>query len=191
MPIVDSKRLPAKIEGMNEPIANPFGEGAELPPLTVTVIDELKSKGFTQSDIARMYGVTRQAVSWHKKMYNGHHTPRETVLANFPWKVSSLQGRCSAFRRLRDHGEYVATGGKGMSDEKLSRLRGFYKTIREENVVLEYDPDIPPIDGFASEGGFRWVKRTKRDGDLLIRVNKYTDMSDEGRMIWRLPPVDP
>lgn len=169
---------------------NPFGDG-ELPELSISVIEQLKAKGFTQSDIARLYGVTRQAVSWHKRNYNGSLTPRETVLALYPWKVSKIQERCSFNRRLRDHGEYMATGGKNMSEDKLSRLRSFYKTLREEDAVLEYDPDIPPIDGFASMGGFALRKRRKSDGDLLIRVNKYTNMSDEGRIIWKFPPIEP
>lgn len=181
--------MPAKLRGMTT-TNNPFGAG-DLPELSISVIEELKAKGFTQSDIARLYGVTRQAVSWHKHTYNGTLTPREVVLQNFPWKVSALQSRCSAFRRLRDHGEYIATGGKGMSKDKLDRLRGFYKVLRDEKKVLEYDPSIPPIDGFASEGGFALRPRTKRDGDLLIRVNEHTEMTREGRMIWRFPPVDP
>lgn len=169
---------------------NPF-DTDELPELSISVIEELKAKGYTQSDIARLYGVTRQAVSWHKHTYNGKLTPRERVLQNFPWQVNALQGRCSAFRRLRDHGEYVATGGKGMSKDKLSRLAGFYTMLRDQNLVLEYDPEIPPIDGFASMGGFALRKRRKSDGDLLLRVNEHTKMSDEGRMIWRFPPTDP
>lgn len=176
---------------MNNTPRNPFGSG-DLPELSLAVIEELKAKGFTQSDIARLYGVTRQAISYYPRSYNGRRTPRQHVLEdNFPWQVSTLQSRASAFRRLRDHGEYVATGGKGMSEDKLKRLRTFYRTIREDNVVLEYDPNIPPIDGFASMGGFAMRPRLESDGDLIIRVNEYTTLTDEGRMIWRLPPIDP
>jgi transcriptional regulator len=39
----------------------------QYPKLTIAAIDSLKQQGFTQSDIARMFGVTRQAVSWHKQ----------------------------------------------------------------------------------------------------------------------------
>ncbi len=181
--------LPATLIGMTK--NNPFGEG-ELPELSLAVIEQLKAKGFNQSRIAELYGVSRQAVSWHLRTYNGTRTPRQQVLeANFPWKVSQEHERCSAQRRLREHGEYMATGGKGMSEDKLSRLRGFYKMLRDQNAVLEYDPSIPPIDGFASRGGFALRPRRKKDGDLLIRVNEYTDLSDEGRMIWRFPPREP
>jgi len=182
-----ANNLPARIIGMTN--KNPFGEG-ELPELSLSVIEQLKQKGFTGSDIARLYGVSRQAVSWHSRTYNGTRTPRQQVLEdNFPWTVSKEQERCSAHRRLRDHGEYMVTGGKGMSEDKLSRLRGFYKMLKDQ--VLEHDPALPPIDGFASNGGFALRRRTKRDGDLLIRVNKHTNLSDQGRMIWRFPPREP
>jgi hypothetical protein len=29
-----------------------------------------------------------------------------------------------------------------MSDDKLDRLRSFYRQLRDENVVLEYDPEL-------------------------------------------------
>lgn len=157
--------------------------------LTAEMIDELKNKGYNQSEIARMYGVTRQAVSWHKRNYGGRLTPREAILEqHFPWKVSQEQSRCSAFRRLRDHAEYMATGGVGMSDDKLRRLRSFYRTLRDDDVVLEYDPHIPPRKGFAKQGGFALRSRHPRDRDLMIRVNRYTNLTKEGRKIWRLPP---
>jgi hypothetical protein len=163
------------------------GDGSK-PELTLSIIEELKNKGYTQSEIARMFGVTRQAVSWHKHTYSGTLTPREVVLLNFPWKVSAGQSRCSAFRRLRDHGEYVATGGAGMSFDKLQRLRSFYRMLQDQ--VLEFDPAIPPLEGFALHGGFALRPRTEADGDLLIRVNEHTTMTEEGRMIWRLPETD-
>ncbi|AVO25772.1 helix-turn-helix DNA-binding protein [Mycobacterium phage Morrow] len=50
------------------------------PELTLAVVEDLKGKGYTQSEIARMYGVTRQYVSWIKHYYGGRLTPREIVL---------------------------------------------------------------------------------------------------------------
>ncbi|MBB2993659.1 transcriptional regulator with XRE-family HTH domain [Mycolicibacterium iranicum] len=46
-------------------------------PLTLAIIEDLKGKGYSQSEIARMYGVTRQYVSWIKHNYNGRLTPSE------------------------------------------------------------------------------------------------------------------
>lgn len=161
------------------------------PRLTIAVIDGLKNKGYSQSDIARMYGVTRQAISWHKQHYGGRLTPRETVLQHWPWAVPEPMTHSTPYRRLRDHGEYVATGGIGMSELKLSRLRGFYKKLRDENVVVEFDPEIEPVPGAVFTGGFAYRKRRKSDGDLLIRVNEHTHLSDQGARIWRFPPMEP
>lgn len=165
--------------------------GAEEPQLSLSVIEELRAIGYSQSDIARMFGKTRQAVSWHKKTYGGRLTPREEVARHFPWKVPQHQTQTSPYRRMRDHGEYVATGGRGMSKDKLNRLRSFYRKLRSENVVLEFDPGIEPRPGVSSQGGFVFRPRTDVDADLIIRVNEHTHLTEEGRMIWRLPEFDP
>nr|WP_090281499.1 helix-turn-helix transcriptional regulator [Mycolicibacterium komanii]CRL77976.1 hypothetical protein CPGR_04982 [Mycolicibacterium komanii] len=159
------------------------------PVLSLAIIEDLKRKGYTQSDIARMYGVSRQYISWIKHYYGGRLTPREQVLQHFPFQVPTKMGQTSPYRRLREHGEYMATGGVGMDKVALGRLRGFYKKLQDK--VLEFDPTIPPIPGVSSQGGWRYVPRLPTDHDLLIRVNEYTQLTQEGRMIWRFPPVEP
>ena len=166
-------------------------EISDKPKLSLSEIEELKRQGHSQADIARMYGVTRQAVTWHKITYGGSLTPREIVHREFPWTVPAEQCQSSPYRRMRDHGEYVATGGVGMSQDKLKRLRSFYRKLREENLVLEFDPSLPPIEGVSNKGGFAFRKRRKSDGDLLIRVNKYTNLTEDGRAIWRFPVMEP
>lgn len=162
-----------------------------FPKLSLAVVEDLKGKGFSQSEIAEMFGVTRQYVSWIKHTYGGQMTPREIVLQHFPWSVSAEQSQSSPYRRMRDHGEYVATGGKGMSADKLRRLRSFYRKLRDDNLVVEFDPSLPPIEGVSNKGGFAFRKRLAKDGDLLIRVNEFTNITQEGRMIWRFPPTEP
>lgn len=159
--------------------------------LSLAVIEELKNKGFNQTEIAEMFGVTRQAISWWKCTYGGRLTPREIVNQHFPFQVPERLGQTSPYRRLRDHGEYVATGGVGMSEDKLKRLRSWYRMLRDKNLVVEYDPTLPPEPGVSNKGGWALRRRRKSDGDLLVRVNEYTDLTDEGKRIWRLPPVDP
>lgn len=170
---------------------DPVVEGSAGAKLSPAVVEDLKNKGFNQSEIAEMYGVTRQYVSWIKHTYGGRLTPRELVNQHFPFEVPMEMGQTSPFKRLRDHGEYVATGGVGMSEGKLQRLRSFYRKLRDEKLVLEFDPSIPPIPGVSNKGGWAYRQRTPTDEDLLIRVNEYTDLTEEGRGIWRLPPVGP
>lgn len=163
----------------------------DTPELTLAVIEDLKGKGHSQSEIARMFGRTRQAVSWHKVQYGGRMTPREEIHQHFPWQVPAEQGQSSPYRRMRDHGEYIATGGVGMSKDKLNRLRAFYNKLRDEDLVLEFDPDLPPIEGVSNKGGFAFRQRVPADEDLLIRVNEHTRLTEKGRLIWRFPPVEP
>lgn len=159
--------------------------------LSLSLIEDLKRKGMSQSDIARLYGTSRQAVSWHKVTYGGTLTPREQARRHFPWQVPAEMNQASPCRRLRDHGEYMVTGGVGMSQDKLRRLRTFYRQLREEQQVVEFDPSIPPHPGVAHTGGFALRPRSEEDLDLLIRVNEHTQLSPEGRDIWKFPPVDP
>lgn len=163
-------------------------DGTKLSP---AIVEDLKRKGFTQSDIAEMFGVTRQYVSWIKYTYGGRMTPREEVLKHFPFKVSARQGQASPYRRLRDHGEWVAMQGKGMSKDKLQRLRTFYRKLRDGNLVLEFDPSIPPIPGVSNKGGWAFRGRVSADEDLLIRVNEHTRLTEEGNQIWRFPQREP
>jgi hypothetical protein len=79
-----------------------------------------------------------------------------------------------------------------MSEDKKKRLRAFYKKLRDENLILEFDPSIPPIPGVSNKGGWAFRGRQSSDGpDLLIRENDHTDLTDEGKDIWVFPPRDP
>jgi hypothetical protein len=167
--------------------------------LTPEVIRSLRNKTnpdtgkpFTKADIARMFDVTRQYVGWVINQYGGvEQTPREKARGMFPWIVPTYFNRSTPAMRLRDHLEYMVSGGKGMDDRKLTLLRGFYKKLAEEGLVVEYDPSIPPSEGIFTG---RWAYRTReeRDGDLLIRLNEYSrDLTAEERIVWRFPPVIP
>lgn len=162
-----------------------------LEALSPSVIDRLKNQGLSQSEIARLYNVTRQYISWIKYYHGGRLTPREIALQHFPFVVPAALSQTAPYKNLRNHGEYVATGGVGMSEDKLSRLRSFYTKLRQEGLVLEYDPNIPPLPGVSNRGGWAFRKREPADENLLIRVNEYTDLTEDGNEIWRLPPTDP
>ncbi|QNJ55860.1 immunity repressor [Mycobacterium phage PainterBoy] len=84
--------------------------GSFRAPLIFSVIEDLRRKGYNQSEIADMHGVTRQAVSWQKKTYGGRMTPRDIVREAWPFETTNLHGKSVPFQRLRDHGEFMATG---------------------------------------------------------------------------------
>jgi hypothetical protein len=166
----------------------------DRPALTLAVIEGLKAQGLNQSEIAELFGVTRQAVSWHVKTYGGDKpssfaTARQRGLEVWPWITDSRFRVNAVFQRLRDHAEYMIGGGEGLDYLKLSRLKGFYEKLGK-GLVVEFDPGIPPHDGVAA-GGFAYRERLESDEGLMIRVNQHTHLSDEGRKVWRLPDVMP
>lgn len=161
--------------------------------MTPQVIEAMRRKGMNQTEIAKHFGVTRQAVSKMKRTDGGYsETPREKVRNDFPWEVPTEHTAHHIYKRMRDHGEYMATDGRGMAEYKLDRLRRFYEEIESGNLVVEYDPFRQPsasarYPGKTTPGGFALVPRTNADGDLMVRVNQWTTITDVGRMLWRLP----
>ncbi len=172
-------------------------------------IDILRRMGYNQTEIANMVGTTRQNISYIKRhLGRQDHTdfwksPREAVRDHFPWKTvghpftdSPLDGL------LRDHAEYQATGGEGMSEDKLRRLLSFYRKLRDEDLVVEFHPSIPPteherydgesrrdvpLSDYNKHGGYAYRPRTPVDGELIIRVNELARLTSTGKVIWRFP----
>jgi hypothetical protein len=169
------------------------------PVLTPATIEEYKrkinpetGKRYTQSDIAKIFGVTKSYVSWikHKKTSTFSRTPREVAMEHFPWTLAERFNDASPQKRVRDHMEYMATKGKDMSQDKLRRLWSFYTYLEDNDVVVEHDPDIPPSEGIKT-GGFAYRKRRQSDDDLIIRVNEYTNLTDQGSMLLQKPKAKP
>ncbi|WKW87288.1 immunity repressor [Mycobacterium phage Chargerpower] len=159
---------------------------ANRSPLLPSVIEDLRRKGYNQTAIADMHGVTRQAVSDMKIKYGGSVTLRQSVNDAWPWQTTTLHGKAGPYQRLRDHGEFMVTDGKGMSEGKLTKLKRWWKFLRDNNLVLEFDPNIPPSPGLKY-GGFAYRTRVLADEDLLIRVNEHTNLTPKGEEIWSWP----
>ncbi len=66
-------------------------------------------------------------------------------------------------------------------------LAAFHNRLRDGHLVVEFDPDIPAEPGVSNKGGFALRPRLPADGDLMIRVNEHTTLTDEGREVWALP----
>lgn len=158
--------------------------------LIFSEIEELRRRGLNQTEIADMHGVSRQAVSQQKIKYGGVKTTRQIVNEAWPWTTTGLHGKSAAYQRLRDHGEFIVSGGREMSEYKLGRHAAWLKMMRRNDFVLEFDPNIPPTPGVAPTGGFAYRKRDPQtDGfDLLIRVNEFTTLTPEGRRLWSYAP---
>lgn len=162
------------------------------PELALYVIEGMKRRGWSQSRIAEHFGVSRQAISYYVRKYGGMRTARQILLEDhYPFNVPAEFHNATQNRRLRDHGEYFATRGKDMDPEKLRRLRTWYQMLRDEDLIVEFDPNLPPEPGISSVGGFTYRRRTPEDGDLLIRINEHTNITEKGMKIWRFPKREP
>ncbi|MCW2425139.1 hypothetical protein M2260_000047 [Rhodococcus erythropolis] len=70
---------------------------------------------------------------------------------------------------------------------QLGALRDFYDILREFDSVLEYNPQVHPLPGFGSDGGFRLLTRSFADRDLVIRTNEYTIPRKLDSKLWAIP----
>lgn len=163
------------------------------PVVSLAEIEALRREGWKDIDIAKHYGVGRSYISWIVKEYGGTQTPRKTALrAYWPFDVPTRMGQAGVCRSLRDHVDYAVNGPKDMRPDSLARLRGLYERLKQKGLVVEFSPRIPPEDGVSVDGGWAYREREPVDGDLLIRVNEYTDELDEdSRKIWSFPDKYP
>jgi hypothetical protein len=174
-------------------------KGDEPPKLTPALIEELKNRinpatgrFYSQSDIADMFGVTRQHVSWVKHQTDGYsRTLREQVLATFPWGDEAKPfSKAHAARMLRDHAEYMVNGGQYWPEYRRARLLRWYRRLRDEGLVVVFNAEIPPSEGNRL-GGYAYQPREERDGELIVRVDEPAELSEQAVVIWRFPPELP
>ncbi len=164
---------------------------------TPHTVQEYVRRGIrNQSEMARQEGISKQAAHKHhaRAEESGliQRTPRDEARRHFPWVVPKEFDGASPVRRLRDHFEFWATQGHGMSVDKRKRLSSWYDFMEENDVVLEFDPNLPPEPGVSSKGGFAYRDRQPGDLDYLIRVNTHTkELSEQARLWLRMPPHRP
>ena len=160
-------------------------------PSKEQIINYLEN-GFTQAEVARLHGVSRQTIN-KKLRHEDHGEPYETpyrglirLLNNTITGIELKHKESSGYKRLTNHLEFVATEGRHMSKAKLKALGHWYKNLIDTNTVLMFDPTIPPRP-YSKNGGWEYVPRQEKDKDLLIRVNQYVDMTPEAKEVLRMP----
>lgn len=162
------------------------------------VYDLVIRRRMRQVDVAKMLGTTKQNVAYHLryKTKDDVKIPIAVARESLPWpNVLEEHRQSTPYHRALNHAEYMATRGRGMSRRKLELLRGWYKALTELDQVVAYDPTVPGRPGMK-HGGWVYLPRDHRpidaggDGDLLLRVNEHTVMSDEAYDLWRLPPEE-
>lgn len=157
-------------------------------PLSPDLVMYLLDNGYRQVDIAREYKVSRQYI--HKLAKEGGYiSPIATVQDNMPWDVDPELSRNSTFVALRLVGHERVAPGK-LIDESRARANGLLKRLRQFNVVVDYDPDYPPIIGLTNTPGFAYVPREESDEDFIIKIKPGVRITPLGDKIWRMPPED-
>lgn len=154
-------------------------------------VQALKALGMNQTQISDVYGITRAAVSDFVRRH-GINTarPRQRLLEEYmPWEVRTEQ-KTYVYQVLGWHLMFMVNGGKrALEPSQFQRLVGFYRTVRVNDVALEYDPEIPPSDFPGSKhGGWAFRPRQDFDGRLILRRNELVrDLPEEYWKTWRLP----
>lgn len=157
--------------------------------LTPDVWKQLAELNMKNVEIAEAFNLTKSAVS-HMVARYGLETPQTKGQRLWPWKIEgSGLLHAAACEHLRRHVAWMTDGRTGMSLVRKIRLRNFYQKVTEDNFVVEFNPAFPPVKGVSSAGGWKYQKRTKDDGDLIIRVNHLctAKVDDEFREFWSIP----
>lgn len=158
--------------------------------LTPAIVQNLNRQGMSGAEGARKYGVTR--AYWSKLLRSTEgftKTADEIAREWMPIWVPDGPHACRPYRNMRLH---ALRSVDHDAFERVERgdtlLRGFYARLSDYELVVEYDPNIPP-NRAASTGFFAYRPREASDGDLIIRPNDYTHGLDDVNMreFWRLP----
>lgn len=156
--------------------------------LTSATVQNLLRQGLSGQEIADMYGLTRARVSQIKRQTDGWtKTAFDEAEEYWPLRVPDRFHSCRPYKNLRSHGVYTVDP-TSVNKESLKLLRGFYAHLADFNLIVVYDPDIPPQRRIAT-GGFAYRTREESDGELMIRPNDHTHGLDRATMqdFWRLP----
>lgn len=143
--------------------------------------------GMSYAEIGSVFGRTRQAVYDTLVRTGGApETPLHRAKNAIPWEIHGKMANAAPYQNILRHLEAVQGGLERMSKEKRRKLRGFYRTLSEHDVVVRFDPDLPPLPGQVY-GGFEYVPRKESDGNLIVRIDKNTKLPRKGRELWAIP----
>lgn len=124
---------------------------------------EIRRYGATQ--VAKAYGVTKQAVSKAHREWRLGIEPRVSYKAYIPWRVKAEHNNAYPQRMLRLYGDRQM--GRPLSAAGERSLAKFVAGLEENDVVVHYDRDYQ---GGTWGGG--WMVTPRRPGidTGLIRV---------------------
>ncbi|MFT3716714.1 MAG: hypothetical protein QM774_12450 [Gordonia sp. (in: high G+C Gram-positive bacteria)] len=143
-----------------------------------------------QSQIAEKYGVTRAYISWILKQHAKVSPRRESLRLYWPWPEAKTAHRQSKLgRALKDHIVWMDLQDPDELSAEAGMLLPWLYGELDLGQVVEFDPTIPTRG--KSPAGWIFRDRQVTDRDLIIRVNRYTQLTDEMEKVWRMPETRP
>lgn len=134
------------------------------PPTLVpdkTTLRRLLAQGHTHAEIARMYGVTREAISGAARRY-GLSTDKVRHKDTLPWRVRGQHSMEYPARMLRLLGR--RRKGQSMNAAQAAELDGFLARLKRDNSIVAYDPE--------SITGFNYIDAKWKDHDEDIPIRR-------------------
>jgi hypothetical protein len=122
-----------------------------------------------QAEVARMFGVTRAAVSAAVRSRKLNIPTRASFKEYIPWTITTPEHTHWAHpvRMLRIYGKLQQGLPVPPSDER--RAKEFFDWLREDDLVIDYDPsnpDDPWIYVPREEGDEHFVRRPKNGAEV-------------------------
>lgn len=125
---------------------------------------QLRRQGRTLDEIAAEYGVTKGAVYLQLREIPGAVKPRPSYKQLIPWRVSAEHAHAYPAAMLRLLGRVEAGQADRIPANKRRMLESWCRTMKEQDLVVDYGPDIPPNPASPKNGG--WCYRRRQPSDL-------------------------
>lgn len=132
---------------------------------TGDVLLKLRREGKTYDEIAEMYGVTRGAVYLQLRNIPGLVEDRPSHRDMIPWRVKVEHAHAYPAMMLRLLGRRLK--GQELPEDKAKLLDSWCKSLKDKNLVVHYDPDIPPNAASPKVGGWAYVERQGTDHEWI------------------------
>lgn len=132
----------------------------------------------TYDEIAEMYGVTVGAVYQQLRYIPGVVKPRARHHEFIPWTVKTEHMHAYPVTMLRLLARVES--GQTIPDNKRRRLDRWVEEMREKNLVVDYDPQIPPNPASPVYGGFCYRNRRPGDSEWPPIRRPFEAHSDSG-----------
>jgi hypothetical protein len=132
-----------------------------------TILRTLRAQGHLLKDIAKEYDVTEAAV-WKALERAGYTDRKETYKDIVPWDIDPKHRSTAITQRFRSIMRQRRGQELNQTEEHL--LNAWLKSMKDNNVVLDYHVDAPPNDA-SRLGGFFYTPRLPED-EGFIRMPK-------------------